>query len=69
MTRFEYVEVAITGIEYCDERDLAVEDPKNRKVVALWYDEAIVLDGTHDELVAFADRLRAVLDGDAGAGL
>lgn len=53
-TRFEYVNVKTASLELTDERNLAVDDPDPQVVLIIGYDEAVILTGTREELIAFA---------------
>lgn len=60
-TRFEYINVTTAGVEYTDERNLAVENPEAQNVLAVGYDEALVFTGTQEQLLNFANRIIGVL--------
>jgi hypothetical protein len=64
-TRFEYVPNT-AGIEFLNELDLArthpIENAEDADVLVLWYDEAIVIPGVAEDLIAFAHRIIATVE-------
>ncbi len=59
-TRYEYVP-ATAVIEYTNEDALDVDDPTGLDVLVLWYDEAILIPGTRQELADLLERISAAL--------
>ncbi len=59
-TRYEYVPAA-AYVEYNNEEALDVDDPTGLDVLVLWYDEAIVIPGTAQELANLVERISAAL--------
>jgi hypothetical protein len=59
-TRYEYVP-ATAAVEHTTEDTLHVDHPTGLDVLVLWYDEAIVVHGTQQELANLAERVCAAL--------
>jgi hypothetical protein len=58
--RYEYVP-ATAYIEYTNEDALDVDDPTGLDVLVLWYDEAIVVHGSQQQLADLVERISAAL--------
>jgi hypothetical protein len=60
-TRYEYVPAIAVVVEYTNEDALDVDDPTGPDVLVLWYDEAIVIPGSRQELADLVERISAAL--------
>lgn len=69
-TRFEYVDPHYCKPAFVNELDLAeensIESPKDQDVLVLWYDEAIVIPGSREEILEFVNRIITAVNTSVG---
>lgn len=59
---WEYLDARSASVAYMDERDLySAEDPTEQNVLVISGDEGIVVVGSAEELLAFAERVVATV--------
>ena len=60
--RLEYLDVRYVSVAYVNELDVAVaENPEDRNVLVLSYDEAIAIVGSAEQLIDLAERMKAAV--------